>query len=80
MAKDFKEKNNTHLVLKRRDIERYLENEDIEKLYELEYKINAVKRCNNKSTAYIVVNRDEPYANEVMEVVRRGELEKEEAN
>lgn len=68
----------THIVFKKADIEKYL---SIEDQYELEYiksKI-ALGRVKDKKKAYntyLVVNTDEKYANEVMQLIELDELDK----
>jgi len=61
---------NKYLVIKRADIDNYLNYEEIHKLYDLVDIIDNQRNKFNKSrNQYFVINQDEPYANIVHELI-----------
>lgn len=76
----FEYTDDTHIVIKRKDLELALNQDDIEILYSMlnviaEYRRDKGKKGHN---SYLVVNCDEPYANEVFGVIAKNEFMKEE--
>lgn len=72
--KQFELKDDTHIVLKIAHVEKYLTIEEYGKLYELIWLLD--ERMGKMPNAYYVVNKDEPYADEVLAVIKRGEMAK----
>ena len=68
----------THIVIKRSDIKKYLKDEiDIKNLCLTIDKLNLAKMdAGAKSNSYIVVNLDEPYADELVALMKQREAEK----
>ena len=66
---------NKYLVLKWDDIEKYLSSEYTNKLQDVCIKIQLEREADEKlgTNKYIVVNQDEPYAEEVWQTVLHGE-------
>ncbi|NMH69670.1 hypothetical protein HF072_12850 [Bacillus sp. RO3] len=60
-------------VIKNEDTELFLDTDDKEKFEELVKEINIGRELNGKSSSntYLVINTDEPYADEVVEVLKR---------
>nr|WP_308743223.1 hypothetical protein [uncultured Anaerocolumna sp.] len=70
---------NTHTVIKNADIDKYLSKEDANNLKALIERLRVSKACNSlnhKENYYYIVNTDEPYAEEVLQVILNGEKEK----
>lgn len=70
-------KTNTHIVIKREDIFRYLTDNQIKYLDAI---LNAIadgrKKDGKKAdNTYYICNTDEPYADEVLEVILKAESE-----
>jgi len=77
----FKEKPNTHIVIKRADVLTLITAEEALQLANIMQKIEDKRYEQGKKIrqSYLVVNKDEPYAKDVYEIIKEGELEKEEA-
>lgn len=75
----YKPKVNTHIVLKREDVLKYLEEPEQVALDNIMYKIMRGRTGDRKPRLnyYYVVNRDEPYAEAVYNVIIGGEAVKE---
>ena len=73
------EKVNTHVVIKREDILKYLEEPEQIALEEMLNKITRSRAKDNKKPTnnYYVVNKDEPYAEVVHGIIIGGEAVKE---
>jgi hypothetical protein len=71
-------KKDSHLVLKNDDIEKYLSAGDLNALDFITHKIKKGRQQDGKSinSNYYICNTDEPYANEVLETIKKGEDEK----
>ena len=74
----FEVKQGTHIVLKVADVEKYLTDNQKYQLKRIqtviEYgRIESKKKLND----YYVVNLDEPYADKIYEVIKNGEIKKE---
>lgn len=71
-------KTNTHIVIKREDIIKYLTDNQIGYLDEILNIIAAGRKKDGKKpiNSYYICNIDEPYANEVNKVILKGESEK----
>lgn len=69
------EKSNTHIVLKKEDVLRYLEESERKVLENMIYKIMRGRDADGKKgfNSYYVVNEDEPYAEIVHNVILGGE-------
>lgn len=75
--KKFKVKEGTHLVFKESDVSKHLTKEENNILSILYEKVIAGrKRLGKKENKYYVVNLDEPYSGEVLEVIKKGETSK----
>lgn len=74
----FKEKKNSHIVIKREDVLTLITAEEALALANILQKIEDQRYELGKKIrqSYYVVNLDEPYAKEVFEVIRRGEITK----
>ena len=74
---DFKE--NTHIVIKREDALKYLEEPEYQTLEEFLCKIIRGRAKDNKKpcNSYYIVNHDEPYAEMVKGVILGGEYAKD---
>lgn len=61
------------LVIKRADIQKYLHPALIENLYRIIDYLSAVKKLRGKKIVhkYLVINVDEPYAPEIVEILKR---------
>lgn len=62
------------VVIKNKDIEQYLAPKDAEELRALIRRLYVSKKCNKndyKENLYLVVNMDEPYAEEVAEIMKQ---------
>ncbi len=70
----FEEKPNTHIVLKREDVEK-LDLMDGTHLSAALRAVSNIRKLNGKvpNPSYIVVNRDEPYADTIMGIIAKGE-------
>lgn len=68
-------KNNTHIVIKREDAEKYLSPKQKKQLQKLKITI-ARRRLDDgkKVNNYYICNIDEPYAGEVIATILRGEI------
>ena len=75
------EKANTHVVIKREDILKYLEEPEQIALEEMLNKITRGRAKDNKKPTnnYYVVNKDEPYAEVVHGIIIGGEAVKEQS-
>lgn len=69
-------KKNMYIVIKRDDAQKYLSNDDIEKLVCMLEKISDGRGKDNKhpDNTYYVCNTDEPYADAVHNVILGGEV------
>ena len=78
---EFKVKTNTHIVLKREDVLTLITADEAVQLANIMQKIEDKRFELGKKIrqAYYVVNHDEPYAQEVFEVIKEGEIHKENA-
>lgn len=78
---DFKVKTNTHIVLKREDVLTLITAEEALQLANIMQKIEDKRFEQGKKIrqSYYVVNHDEPYAQDVFEVIKEGEIHKENA-
>lgn len=74
----FKEKVDTHLVLKMEDVENALELREIEILNEILDKIARyrISQQKNAFSEYYIVNTDEPYADQVYDIIMENEMDK----
>lgn len=65
----------THVVLKREDIEKYCSDQQQESLKEIMDAVAAGRKADGKNpnAEYIVCNMDEPYADQVLSLIRRCE-------
>lgn len=72
-------KENTHIVIKRQDKEDYLTQEENEVFTKLLTKIASGRAQEGKQpfNKYYVCNIDEPYSEEVLKAILKGEEEKE---
>ena len=70
-------KDNTHIVIKREDILKYLTNNQIKYFDAILNTIADGRKKDGKKTdnSYYVCNTDEPYANKVLKVILEGEHE-----
>ena len=70
-------KENTHIVIKRDDISKYLTNNQIKYLDAILNTIADGRKKDGKKTdnSYYVCNTDEPYADEVLEIILKAESE-----
>lgn len=75
------EKVNTHVVIKREDVLKYLEEPEQISLEEMLNKISHGRAKDNKKPVnnYYVVNKDEPYAEVVYGIIIGGEAVKEQS-
>lgn len=76
-------KNNTHTVIKNTDIDKYLSPKDANDLKALIMRLAVAKRCNSgnrKDNRYYICNVDEPYSEEVLKVILKGEQGKTKIN
>lgn len=64
---------NTHIVINRADADAYLTTEQTVHLRDILKEIEACRGWDRKPTdnRYLVINLDEPYAEEVIEIMRR---------
>ena len=75
--KPFKIKEGTHFVIKKEDTMQYLNPLEKVALRGIISSIASGRLDNGKKlNEYLVVNTDEPYADEIREVIKRGELAK----
>ena len=74
-SRDTSIKENTHLVIKRKLINERLCKKDRELFYAL---LDIITKENYNE--YIICNKDEPYADKVLQTILQGEAEKEDAN
>jgi hypothetical protein len=79
--KEFKVKTNTHIVIKREDVLTLITSDEAVQLANIMQKIEDERFKLGKEIrqAYYVVNHKEPYSQKVFEVIKEGELEKEES-
>ena len=78
MSKKSKIKPITHTIMKNEDVVKYLTNTEIHILQELLDKISQGRlREGKKLNEYYSVNTDEPYAQEVLDLILTREYEKE---
>jgi hypothetical protein len=76
--KKLKVKENTHFVIKKDDTMQYLNRLQKVALRDVLDTISkSRKKDNKKNNEYLIINKDEPYANKVLEVIINGEIEKE---
>jgi len=76
-SKPFELKENTHVVFKKSDEEKYLTKKQVEDMGHLLYKIDTGRVKDGKElNYYYVINKDEPYADKVLEVIKNGEVSK----
>ena len=75
---NFEERNDTHIVIKKEDVLKYLEEPEQIALEEMLYRISRSRAEDNKNpfNKYYVVNKDEPYAEVVHGVIMGGEAVK----
>lgn len=75
---NFEERNDTHIVIKKEDVLKYLEEPEQIALEEMLYRISRSRTEDNKNpfNKYYVVNKDEPYAEVVHGVIMGGEAVK----
>jgi len=75
--KKFELKMGTHIIAKVNDIEEYLTKKEQEELYRLTNKVRDNRiRNGNPINYYYICNTDEPYAVDVLGVIRNGEMNK----
>ena len=74
-SEDQERKANTHIVIKREDILKYLTDEQIKYLNAVLNTIADGRKNDGKQTdnSYYICNTDEPYADEMLEVILKGE-------
>lgn len=74
----FSVKTNTHIVIKREDIFKYLTDNQIKHIDDaLNIIVDGRKRDGKKTdNSYYICNTDEPYADEVLEVILKAESER----
>lgn len=71
-------KTNTHIVIKREDILKYLTDNQIKYLDAVLNTIADGRKKDGKTeNSYYICNTDEPYANEVLEIILKAESEEE---
>jgi hypothetical protein len=76
--KKLKVKENTHFVIKKDDTMQYLNRLQKVALRDVLDTISkSRKKDNKKNNEYLIINKDEPYANKVFEVIKQGEIHKE---
>ncbi|MCG1009241.1 hypothetical protein J4760_04135 [Salinicoccus sp. ID82-1] len=65
--------NNEFTVIKHPDFKKYCDGTDLENLELIAHKIQMgrISEGKNPSNSYIVINQDEPYADEVIEILKR---------
>jgi hypothetical protein len=82
MEEHIMQKENTHIVLKKEDVARYLTEPERRTLGSLMDKITRGRACDGKQpvNSYYVCNRDEPYAEAVHSVILDGEESQQEQN
>ncbi len=75
-SQEFKVKDGSHIVIKSEDVIRALDSQGLRTLTRLLKKIADHRKRNGKegTPGYYVVNRDEPYADAVLEIIKLGEL------
>jgi len=75
---EFQYKDDTHTVLKNDDIDKALSEDEISQLDVLIVKVCTYRKQHGKEwqPIYYIVNKDEPYSNIVLEIIRLGELAK----
>lgn len=74
--KEFEVKQGTHIVLKVSDVEQ-LNTQDQFNLHMILENVKALRKSQGKkNNEYLVVNCDEPYADDVREVIKYGGLKK----
>ena len=75
-------KTNTHIVIKREDIFKYLTDNQIKYLDDVLNTIADGRKKDGKKTdnSYYICNTDEPYADKVLRVILEGEHIKDEIN
>lgn len=68
-------KSNTHIIIKNEDIESYLSEEQKMQLENIICTIGAGRILDNKNgyNTYYICNTDEPYANDVLQVILQNE-------
>ena len=68
---------NTHIVIKREDIFKYLTDNQIKNLDDVLNTIADGRKKDGKKpvNSYYICNKDEPYADEVLEVILKAESE-----
>jgi len=71
---------NIYYVIKNKDAAEYLGKSEIEVLLQIQDKISKARMLNGKKAfnEYWVCNIDEPYADKVIEVILKGESDKQE--
>ena len=81
LMENFKVKTNTHIVIKREDVLTLITADEAVQLANIMQKIEDERFKLGKKIrqAYYVVNHDEPYSQEVFEVIKEGEIHKESA-
>lgn len=64
---------NTHIVIKRSDVERYCNPQNKGALTSISNKIRRGREQDGRSSdhGYLVINQDEPYADEVIEIMKK---------
>lgn len=72
-------KANTHTVIKNEDIQKYLTAEEKRQLVHILVNISSGRRTDGKKpeNTYYICNTDEPYSEEVLKAILKGEEEKE---
>lgn len=70
-------KTNTHIVLKNKDIDKYLSVEQTNNLIDIIQTIGNGRENDGKKrdNSYYICNTDEPYADEVLKVILKAESE-----
>ena len=77
MKVNFKVKEGTHFVIKKGDAIQYLHCLQEEALSNILETIKQGRKAHGrKENQYLIINTDEPYADEIREVIKRGELAK----
>jgi hypothetical protein len=75
--KVFEVKEGTHIVFKKDDVLNYVGSNEMLRLMRVRDQINTGRAKDGKeANDYYVVNKDEPYSEEVLDIIKKGELGK----
>lgn len=63
---------NKFLIVKTDDINNYLEEKEKNTLKDIVYEVNMLRHIHGKKeNTYLVINTDEPYADEIIEILKK---------